>query len=469
MALNWNTAARIFIDTKPKVDKSPVWSDSVYYVQGSIVSKVFVHDSDSELTYYNWYVNRVSVPAGEAPPDANGKWTLFISTDPNLPNLFYDSEIYDFINGAKNDYLVRFAEVDSDVGILQDQIETLLGLDSDLTVEENRTTAIENKKIIANLRDSDASDGKAIVWNTAQNKFVFRTLVRTVNNRLPDASGNVEINLAQTKTGTRDERADSDVDGTIFVVSDDSDANVNGTTYIFSDDAREWLRVIGYTDIENDRLYLKTAGGTMTGALKALTPVADSDVATKAYVDSYSDPEKQDKIVVFDSEGAMNPAGLADGKLARAEAQGTLWYVKGGVFYKFTIPSQNFSDSAIVDAYFEPVGSLFIRVNTYRFSEAETGRLIVTVNGAPVNYGLGTNCSGTLLAIGSFNNFKLNDSQKQFFTILLSSISFTSNALVTVRYISHNGVTTQVTLRGNSSFNRVVYSNNFRSFNFGEF
>lgn len=469
MALNWNTAARIFIDTKPKVDKSPVWSDSVYYAQGSIVSKVFVHDSDSELTYYNWYVNRVAVPPGGASPEQNGAWTLFISTDPNLPNLFYDSEIYDFIDGAKNDYLVRFAEVDSDVTVLEDQISTLLGLDSDLTVEENRTTAIENKKIIAKLKDSDASDGKAIVWNTAQNKFVFSTLLKTVNNRTPDANGNVEINLAQTKTGTRDERLDSDIDGTIFVVSDDSDTNVNGTTYIFSDDAREWLRVIGYTDIENDRLYLKTAGGTMTGALKALTPVADSDVATKAYVDSYSDPAKQDKIVVFDSENAMDPTGLVDGRLARAEAEGTLWYVKSGAFYKFTIPSQNFSDPAIVDAYFEPTGSLFIKVNTYRFSESELGRLIVTVNNAPVNFGLGTNCSGTLLAIGSYNNFKLNDSQKQFFTILLTSISFTSNTLVTVKYISHNGITTQVTLRGNSSYNRVVYSNNSRSFNFGEF
>lgn len=469
MALNWNTSARIFIDTKPKVDKSPAWSDSVYYAQGSIVSKVFVHDSDSELTFINWYVNRADVLPGGNSPDVNGAWTLFISTDPNLPNLFYDSEIYNVVDAARKDYETLFIEVDSDAAIIRDQIETLLGLDSDLTVEENRTTVIENKKIIAKLKDSDATDGKAIVWNTAQNKFVFKTLVKTVNNKLPDASGNVEITFVQTKTGTMDERPDSDLDGTIFVISDDSDTNVNGTTYIFSDDARQWLRIIGYTDIENDKLYLKTAGGTMTGALKALTPVADSDVATKHYVDSYSDSAKQDLIVVFDSESVMDPTGLADGRLARSEAEGTLWYVKGGLFYKFTIPAQNLSDPAVVDAYFEPTGSLFLRVNTYRFSESETGRLVVTVNGLAHNFGLSTNCSGTLLSVGSYINFKLSDSQKQHFTILLSPISYTSNTLVNVKYISHNGIITQVTLRGNSSYNRVVYSNNSRSFNFGEF
>lgn len=470
MALNWNLQARTFINSKPQVDRAPQWSDGVFYAPGSIVARYFPNDSDSDLSFSNWYVNRVAVQPGQDVPENNSNWVLFISTDPLQPNFFKDSEVYSYIDNAQQDYTKKLSEVDSDVTVLNEKIVVLEEIDSELRKVEHRAQNLEEKNIIDSLFDSDRKHDNAIVWDSDLSKFKFNPLVKTVNSKLPDAEGNVEITLAKTKTGPRDDRPDSDIDGAMWIVSDDSDTSANSTLYIYNEDTHAWMRIIGYADVENDKLYINAAGDSMVGPLKVLTPDSDSDVVTKKYVDDWNDVTKQDKILVFDSEFQMAVAAPLhpEGTIARVRYDDTLWFIKNGAFTKFNIPILMASDPAFSEAKVIDIPNTIVRIEVYRFSEQEEGKLYVFRNGVASGLLLANNCAGSVESIGVIKNFRLLDARKQYFDIQLSTLNYSSDAVYTIKYVSHNGVTTDISIRGFAT-NRILFANTGRSLNYGEY
>lgn len=460
--------ARIFIDTTPKTKRGPVWNSGVFYVAGSIVSRDFPNPLDSENSYYNYYVNKSNVIPGEPPPELNPNWTLWISTDPALPNLFSDSEIYDFIEQNRQQYQTRYNDVDSDVVDLLAKIESLSDIDSELGIIDNRLRDVEEKNVIDSLFDSERRDQHAIVWDSDANKFKFSPLVKTINSKLPDEDGNVEVVFAKTIIGTRDDRPDSEEDGSIFIVRGDSEEDVNGITFMYVEGPDTWVRIIGYTDIENDLLYVKASGDTMTGPLRVNTPVLDSEVATKKYVDTYSNPTKQDLFIIYDSEGALTTADSdVDGSIARVTQTNTLWLRQNGVYVKFTIPTQNYANPSLIDAVVD-VPTRDVKVTSYRLSSQELGTLTLTKNGFPQSVLLVSNITGSFVSTGVFNNVRLLNAVNQEFTIRTSEAAFDTNAVYILTYTTHDGIQSQIRIRTFPT-NRVAFSNTGSTLNYGEY
>lgn len=94
--------------------------------------------------------------------------------------------------------------------------------------------------------------------------------VQKVNGVLPDATGNVTINLTATQTGTLAARPGSATNGVIYVVSGDSAAN-NGKTFIYVTASSSWFQVVSYDAATNAATYAPIDSAALTGNVSLTT------------------------------------------------------------------------------------------------------------------------------------------------------------------------------------------------------
>lgn len=465
-------APRVYIDTNPYVNRYPKWTDKVFYQTGSVVSKSFrdVYDSDSESVFYNFYVAQNDVGPGGAQPDSDEtNWILLISGNPNLPLFYKDSDVYDFVGKAQNQYTLIFNEIDSDLLVITEEVSSIFGFDSEIKRLQESIRNVEEKNVIDSLLDSEARHNYAIRWDSDSSKFKFVRPVLSVNQTLPDASGNVSYQFTETRTGTREDRLDSDNKGTLFIVVNDSDSDFNGVTYSFTDNG--WTRLIGYTEVENEIRYVDVAGDTMTGPLLlSRDPVTDSEAATKAYVDTFNDSDKQDKIIIVNDQTALLAYPKENNRIYYVRSDNTLWMFISGTLQQFVIPGERIFDPVLLEAkavnkqanYFD------VEVQTYRFSSQIGGTLKFFINNTttPAAFFPQININGTFDASSNYKGAVLLDSQNQTFTIRIPD-TFKNSFVYYLNFTSHDGVLTQITI--DETTNKVVFSDSNRIFNFGEY
>ena len=467
MALLKAIAPRISINS-PVADQVPLWSESVRYEPGAIVLKSSAAtDSDSDINITFW-VAKETVLANENQPGSNDKWIAWFSTVPGLGFIQNDSDLAEQLASIAKRYDIKYVDLDSDITQLQILTERFRNVDSEFRVLKQRLEIVENKKIIKNLSNNDVISGEAIVWNTAQNKFVSEKLVKSLNNVFPDDLGNVDYTFRKTKVGTRDERLDSDEVGTIFVVANDSDSETNGTSYTFTEGG--WLRVIGYTDKENELLFVKKAGDTLTGPLiVSRDPVEDLEVATKKYVDDLSAKGRQKAFKLINTAnelvGRLNDS---ENDILIALDDNTIWRYDGSDYLRFEIPYNNILSSKLLTGDVFSISATNFRVNvkTYRFSNQLTGNLVFTKNGIPLNFYITTNATTQLSQPkSSYNDFRIVNSNIQGFEIFVLD-NFDRNANYVLTYTSDTGLETFVRL---NKYNKYNLDNNTRPLNFGNY
>ena len=464
-------ANRIFVRTDPYVKRYPVFEPGVFYQTGSVVSRSFqVNDSDSDIVYYNFYVAQRDIqPLGLNPEQTGSDWVLWISGDPKFATFWNDSDVYAYIDKADETYQTKFTDVDSDLRDVRDEVNVLLGFDSEIKAIQHDIRALEERNLIDSLIDSEASEGRAISWDSDNQKFKFITPVLSINNVLPDANGNVSYTFTQTKTGTRNDRLDSDQNGTIFIVVGDSDSDQNGTTYSFTDIG--WVRLIGFTEKENEIRYVDVTGDSMTGPLYlAGNPTSDSEAATKSYVDNFNDSDKQDKIIILATQSDLAAATKQEGRIYFVKADNTVWLYDSATLKQFIIPGERIFDPVLLEARAvnKTVTFFDIDVKTYRFSDKLGGTLSLYRNGSSVAtaFALNTNINGTYNLSSQVENARLFNASNQSFRIRVP-IVFQTVDTYRLDFYSHDGVFTSITIDGAN--NKVAFSESNRIFNFGEY
>lgn len=470
-----NVAPRIYLDTDPYVDRIPTYNEKVFYPTGAIVSQHYqINDSDSDTVFHNFYVANRDIVPFDGSPEANSKWTLYVAGDPRLANLFTDSEVYDYVDAIDSDYKVNFSRVDSDITLLTDKVKDVFGFDSDIREIRASITEVEEKNIIDSLTDSDARDGHAIAWDAAASKFKFVNPVLSVNNTAPDSDGNISVSFTKATAGSRDERPDSDTSGSIFVIIGDSDSSVDGTTYSFTDIG--WVRVIGYTELENDILYVNKTGDTMTGPLLlSRDPVLDSEAATKSYVDGFNDSDKQDRIIMVENEVALAALTYETDRLYYVHSTNEMWVYHAGALSKFSLTGQRVYEPTMLEATVNGTVSasyFLVTIDTYRFSNFLEGTLSLRVQvggtgpSSTIAMAAQINVSATIDVDGNLENFKLVDSAQQTFTISAFE-RYDSNNKYFITFVAHDGKTSQIELGGPAS--TVEFDEINRTLNFGEY
>ena len=474
MAILRSVAPRIFLDTDPYVERIPVYSPEVFYPTGAIVSQPYqLSDSDSDSVYYSFYAASKDISPNAGDPSTNNDWTIYTSGDPRLPTVFSDSEVFAYVDNLDSDYKVAFSAVDSDMQYLSREIKDILDFDSDIIEIQRDIIEIQEKNIIDSLTDSEASNNKAIAWDAVNNKFKFVSPVISVNSELPNSAGNVSVQFTKASSGSRDERPDSETSGSIFVVINDSDSEVNGITYSFTNNG--WVRVIGYTELENDLLYVNNAGDTMTGPLLlSRDPVSDSEAATKRYVDGFNDSDKQDRIITVADIPALNAYPTENNRIYHVKSDNTLWIKVDGVLKDFKIPAQRIFDSAMTEAFVSNLTSTTFfdaTVNTYRFSDFLPGTLRVQKtlpNGLTSNVNLifTNNISGTFQSGITYSDVKLTNAAVQAFSIKCLE-QYNINNKYFIEFTAHDGKTTTIELGGQG--NVVTFDEVNRTLNFGEY
>ena len=470
-------APRIYLDTNPYVERIPVYNDTIFYPAGSIVSQYYqINDSDSDTVFYNFYFANRDIPAGGGDPKTNTNWLPYAFGDPKLSLLFSDSEVFTFVEGVDSDYKVAFAAVDSDVDLLTSKVRDVYKFDSDIKAIQRDIAVIEERNLIDSLTDSDAVHNAAIAWDSQTQRFKFVRPVQTVNNVAPNSQGNVSVEFTKASSGTRDQRPDSDANGSIYVVIGDSDSTVDGITYSFISKEVGWVRVIGYTEIENDALYVNITGDTMTGPLVlSRDPLSDSEAATKRYVDGFNDSDKQDRIIYVADLTAMYALIPENNRLYYVRSTNELWTYYSGGFHKFTIPAQRIYDPVMLEASITGTGAanfFLCAVRTYRFSDflegqmyAEEEKLDGTVTRKQI--AIQSNGYGTFdFATTQYNGFKLADANNQLFVV-----SVLTKYIIGYKYylthIAHDGKISRIQMDADPS--TVAFDEVNRTLNFGEY
>jgi len=455
-------APRIALDSKPFTDRTPVWDASVFYHSGSIVDLVLVDATDPTITWHNFYVNSKDVqPQGNVPQN-NNDWILWSSTDPSLTNFYNDSDVYAAINNANGIYEARFLNLDSDMTALRNAINHVISIDSEIRLVSNRIDILEEENIIDRLFDSEARHNRAIVWDSDSNKFTFQPFIRSLNGILPDSTGNISYTFTKTKTGTRDQRPDSDLDGVQYVVTGDSDSDFNGTSSIYANGVG-WIKIIGLTEAENDARYINIAGDTMNGPLLLKRhPVEDSEVSTKGYIDTVV-VGKENKTVTVDTLVTLSTTAYVEDTNYFVVEDASLWRYHGGALVKFVIPAETVFNPTFTHSAHEGAGRFTLK--TYNFSNTVPGIMILTKNGVAEPFVLQANVTGGYSTVGTYTSVIMSNSGDQSFQILLTA-TYDPSSTYLLTFTSHDSTKTQINLAGSK---HVIQTGVNRSLNFGTF
>ncbi|WP_055442981.1 beta strand repeat-containing protein [Lacinutrix himadriensis] len=235
--------------------------------------------------------------------DENGAQTIINAANlETLTTLTNNGDLtYTYLNEAGTPVVISVIDNDNDsTNELQDLF--LNGTELQLSNPATPGNLVDLTSQITLEMFADAPNPNSeIYWNGTQ--WVYGTRVVSVNNSVPDPSGNINIPIGNVYTGPTTSTGDIGVievggtpqEGDIYVVNSDApDPAQVGATYIYDNDSSDWIAIDPFNAALYDPRYVNISGDTMVGNLdmngNTVTdlgaPTGPSDATPKSYVDA---------------------------------------------------------------------------------------------------------------------------------------------------------------------------------------
>lgn len=423
------SGTRLQNKSTPITNRLPQWSYTNYYEEGNLVwSKVF--DSESFELYIcvrNHYSgdsdgSLVIHDSDSLTPDLlNEKnWRLFVKEGP----FDSDSRSLAAINWKTRNYRQT---IDSDIKISTAQINWLLStvpflpdsdsVDSDIKIANEKIIEI-NSKTITDMVDSDSVHNGLIVWDSDSAAYTTKLFIYTFNGIGPDENGDIPLSLVKVISGTKDDKPDSELNGSVFIVSGDSESSSNGTSYVF--DNGSWVSFISPDRKRYDKKFLRSNGdNSLVGSLYVPDPIQDTQIVNKKYVDDFVKDNKQDQFNLFDSEGAVDLSLIDSENFYVIKSRPTLHFydkINNNIIGESIDDLTNFKDVSVVSPN-------VLNITTNYFSSIVYGNLQVKRNGVLEAFTIdsSSNLDYNAIVANVAQDSKLKDQFNQSFTLNLSS------------------------------------------------
>jgi len=447
------SGTRLQKKSTPQVRRTASWSATNYYHQGSFLYNKTI-DSDHldvyvclEDHYANDSDKRLFLSNHDSEYDSDlilntSLWLHFISSRE------LDSEVFSFvtlqrkIQEVPNLLKIAKADFDSEILVSYQVINNLPdsdSVDSDLKIIQPIIATLKNKGI-ALFDQADISDSQLVGWDGTNNKYVGISAIRTVNAFGPDANGDVPVTLIKILSGTKDERPDSERNGSIFTIEGDSDVFSNGLSYIYKDS--EWFAIESAGAKVIDLKFLKRDGSnTLTGPLYVVNSNTANSIVNKAYSDLVLTTNGgQPNFYYADSELAINTSILDSDDFAVTTDQKPGFYHWDGLNLS-QIGSTNVGDYPFLlpDVVVE-TDQITLTVKCANLNQIVEGVLTVKRDGVleAFSLGAGSNASGVFNTPGEASQFVLLDQTSQEFKITLIN-TFDNSKEYEIKHISDTG------------------------------
>ena len=434
------SGTRLHKKSTPVTRRFPRWSKTNYYPKGEVVfqnvidsenidlyvslSSHYSNDSDKSL-----YLNDSDYALNES------LWSHYVTSRP------IDSETKSFaslnrrikhiILSYDSDQLV----FDSDVLWLTNTIPLLPdsdSIDSDLKRAKSDTTNLLSDNFIFSLIDSDVKHKGTVYWDSDYKSYKTTVTVRTLNTIGPDSTGNIPLTFMRVLNGSKDDRPDSDVEGTIYVIANDSDDIDNGISYIFKDG---WSLFVTPDRANNDKKFLRSSGGSMKGPLIVPPPTESTQIVNRKYVDLNIRDTKQDGFGFFDSEGLIDVSQFdSDNFIVLTKDAPSLLFTDK--INTIAIGDVDKLDVENIDSAASDSEKIYVQVSN--FSSFVGGNLQLTKNGLPQTFTLDLNSVCDSIVNGVALNFRLLSSNSQSFSIKVNGGILLTDQF-TLKYFTHSG------------------------------
>lgn len=429
---------RIYGRSTPYVHRIAEWSSNNFYSDGTIVrtlssdsdSYLYVcledhRSNDSDNTLENrdkWVLWKFSGPVDS---DAPFSFALAKTLVNNLLTTYSNDQVY--FDGYVNYYSTIVPTLyDSD------------GIDSEITQAGIEIERI-NDKPITDYLDSDYEHLQIFVWDSDTETWKNQRRILSVNSVTQNSLRDIPLSINMTYYGPLDDRPDSEVKGSIFIVNGDSDSDNNGRSFAFIDSWTEILKDVRL----NVNLYLRVNPNNyhLKGSLlvQNLIPSLDSEIVSKYYVDQIANSSiKQDRFITFDSENTVDTSLLVNGDFIINTNKAELLYFNG--INTSYVNKTSYGDfSTIEDAI---TNGTIIQVFCNALSTSVEGTLSLQNNGVYQPFTLAANCAGTSVS-GIATQFVLLSESLQSFDISITGGITLGNKYI-LRYTSHDGFTTEL-------------------------
>lgn len=429
----------------------PKWAKDHYYTEGSIV---WQNDYDSDQI--DLYVSLISHTSNDS------DYSLYLKDSENDSDYYHNETVWSHwkssrildsdemsyaslssrITNVQKRWDSDQSYIDSDVQWLEYTIPLLPdseSIDSDLRAQRGRLRVLEEREVFQFI-DSDAKHNQIIVWDSDNDILVTKLVVRSLNTFGPDGNGNIPISFIKILSGTKDDKPDSETDGTIYVINNDSDSEDNGVSFIYNID--QWKPIVAPDRAVYNKRYLKSDGtNKLIGPLYVTEPTNDTQIVTKRYVDVYVKEAKENQFGFFDSERVVDTTIFDSENFIITTDEPTIKF-----FDK--INTNNIGDVPISDyEYFDNVtvdsDSDYFSVDIKNFSSFVTGNLELRKDGVLEPFTL-IGATYTSYTTGFAVGFKIDDSSVQNFIIQLSN-PYSHASEYIIKYHTHYGETVSIT------------------------
>lgn len=465
------SGTRLQTKSTPIVNRLPQWSVKNYYDKNHIICQV---DSDN----INVYVCIKS----HIPNDSD--LSLFVlDSETNLPRLnislwahYLTTEILDSEErspAAINQRIKRYQfTIDSDNQNLDSDLLVLQGfiplefdsetIDSDLKIARQDILFLSTETILNRFIDSDARHKEIIVWDSDSQIYKTKPTMLTFNTFGPDSNGNIPLTITKVISGDKDNRPDSDINGTVYIIAGDSDSDAIGNSFIF--DNGIWVSFISPDKEINDNKFLRIGGqNNMVGKLYVGQPFATNEIANKLYVDSILKEKKQSAFGYFDSDLLIDTSIFDSENFVVTRENPSLWFydeINTTVIGNFETYLTSFINASVISPN-------VIQFTVRHFSNELGGTLEVLKNGNLEPFTADSdnnNVAASSIVTGIATDMKLASVSSQQFTL-----NFTNPYSVTdkyiIKYIMHDGDVATLTKDSDSS----TWYPNLENFDFGTY
>lgn len=460
------SGTRLHKKSTPLTRRFPRWSKTNYYPKGEIVYQNVI-DSDNIDLYVslsNHYSNDSdkSLYLNDSDYTLNTSvWSLFVSSRV----LDSDNKSIANINKRVKHIVLSFDSdqlwIDSDVKWLRDTIPLLPdsdSVDSDLKRARSDIGNILSGERIFSFIDSETVDNGLIIWDSDSQTYKTVVSVRTLNTFGPDSTGNLPLSFMRVLNGTKDQKPDSELNGTIYIVANDSDDSDNGTSFIFNNG---WESFISPDRIRNDKKFLKSSGGSLKGPLFVPPATEPEQIVSRKYVDLFVRDVKQDGFGFFDSEQKIDTSVFdSDNLFVLTNDVPSLWYTDK--INTSVIGDVDKLDVENIDSTVSDSDQIFVQVSN--FSSFVGGNLQLYKNGSLHTFTLTSNAVCDSNVGGTAVNFRLISSNNQNFSIKVGSVISLMDEY-TLKYFTHSGDVSVIT----KQTNQIVWVVDNKIFDYGNY
>lgn len=464
------SGTRLQKKSTPVVNRLPTWSVENYYDVGHVICQkdsddinIYVcskshHPNDSEFSFY------VLDSETHLPRLNTNLWVHYLSTE----NLDSDERSPAALNRRIRNY--QFT-VDSDNFYLDSEILRLQSLvpflpdsesvDSDLKIAKQDILFLSTETILKRFVDSDAKHKEIIVWDSDAQIYKTKPVMLTFNTFGPDNSGNIPLTITKVISGNKDNKPDSDVNGTVYVVVGDSDSDAAGNSFIFNNGT--WDPIISPDRQVNDSKFLRVGGqNSMVGKLYVGTPITSNQIVNKAYVDASVKDSKQSAFGFFDSDAVIDVSGSDSENFMVSKEFPTLWFydeINTTIIGKSEPYLVSFKNASVVSAN-------VLQVQTNYFSNRVGGTLELYKDGSLEPFVSDSDDNLAVVSVGGgvAVDAKLVNSLNQTFTMNLT-IAYSVASEYIIKYTMHDGDIATLTKDAGSS----TWYPNPENFDFGTY